>query len=70
MKKHYVTKAYRQRTSIVTSVPIHVRIRLGLTNGDHIVWQIDEASDFVQLSKVVPGGKSKDGAKGNIGKQD
>lgn len=61
MIKEYVTKAYRQRTSMVTSVPIDVRIKLGLTIGDHIVWQVDESCNFVQLSKVVAGGNKDAG---------
>lgn len=58
MKKQYVTKPYRQRTSIVTSVPIEVRVRLELLHGDHLIWQVDNSSKFVQISKVVPGGNS------------
>lgn len=57
MSDQYVTKPYRQRTSMVTSLPIGVRVKLGLSNGDHIVWQVNDDSNFVQISKVVPGVK-------------
>jgi len=70
MKNEYVTKVYRQRTSMVTSVPVDVRIRLGLSIGDHIVWQVDDESDFVQISKVVARGNKNDGAKRDIGRKD
>jgi len=70
MAKQYVTKAYRQRTSMVTSIPIEVRIRLGLSMGDYIVWQADEDSDFAQLSKVVAGGNRNGGDKRNSDRKD
>ena len=51
-----VTKVHRQHNSVVTTVPVKVRVRLGLNAGDYIVWQVDDASNFVQISKVVAGG--------------
>jgi len=70
MHTEHVTKAYGQRTSVVTSIPYEVRLRLELTTGDYLVWQVDDSSDFVQISKVVARGNKNDGAKGNIGQQD
>lgn len=64
----YVTKIYRQHTTLVTSIPFNVRAALELTSGDNLLWQVDENSDFVQISKVVPRGGKHDGAKGNISK--
>ena len=52
MIKMYVTRAYRQRSTIVTSLPGNVRGRMGLRPGDYVLWQVDDDSHFVQLSKV------------------
>lgn len=57
-KRQYVTKLHRQHSSMVTSVPVMIRIHLELTNNDHLVWEVDDNSDFVQISKVVPMGKN------------
>ena len=70
MSKQYVTKVYRQRSSLVTSVPIEVRKKLELTNKDHLVWQVDERSNFVQVSKVVAGGKNNGRDNGNSDRKD
>jgi len=67
MSEQYITKAYRQRTSLVTSIPIQVRTRLELNKGDHLVWQVRANSEFVQIFKVPTGGNKNDGAKGNFG---
>lgn len=66
----YVTKIHRQHNSMVTTVPIEVRIRLGLTNGDHLVWQVDSVSNFVQISKLVPGARVDVRDKGNSNRKD
>lgn len=51
-----VTKVHRQHSSVVTTVPVEVRVRLGLSTGDYMLWQVDDVSNFVQISKVVAGG--------------
>lgn len=70
MENQYVTKPYRQRSTTVTSVPVQVRNRLRLTKGDYLCWQVDMNSDFVQISKVVPGGKSNGRDTGNSDSED
>jgi hypothetical protein len=70
MVHQYVTRVHRQHSSMVTSVPLAVRERMQLTNGDHLMWQVDDSSDFVQMCKVVARGDKNHGAKGNIDKQD
>jgi len=70
MSKTYVTKIYQQRTSLVTSLPMEVRNRLGLTKGEHLVWQVDKDSNFVQISCVVAGGKSNEECSGNSARKD
>ena len=64
MYETYVTKIYRQRSSLVTSIPMEVRNRIGLLNCDHLVWQVNEGSNFVQISKVVVGGTNNVGDSG------
>lgn len=61
MSEQYITKVYRQHTTAVTSVPVGVRVKLGLNVSDHIVWQVSENSPFVQLFKVQVTGKNYDG---------
>lgn len=58
-----ITKIHRQHNSLVTTVPVEVRVRLGLNAGDYLVWQVGEVSNFVQISKVVPGGNKNGGDK-------
>ena len=58
MVYQYVTKAQRQHGTTVTSVPLAVKQALGLKQGDYLMWQVDIGSTFVQLSKVVTGGKN------------
>ena len=58
-----VTKVHRQHNSVVTTVPVEVRVRLGLNAGDYIVWEVDDVSNFVQISKVVSGGRKDIGSK-------
>ena len=70
MFEQYITKAYRQRTSLVTSIPIEVRVKLGMKKGDYIVWQVDEQSAYVQIRKVPVGGNSNDRSKGNYDRKD
>jgi len=70
MATNHVTKVYRQRSSLVTSLPIAVRVKLGLNRGDHIVWQVVDNCQFVQVSKVVAGGNSNDDGKGNSDQKD
>lgn len=65
MVKPCVTKVHRQHNSVVTTVPVEVRVRLGLNAGDYIVWEVDDVSNFVQISKVVPGGSEDGGNKRN-----
>ena len=49
----YVTKLYKQHTTLVTSVPKGVIEELGLKRGDHLFWEIDMNTGYVQLCKVV-----------------
>ena len=65
MVSQYVTKLHRQHTSVVTSVPRGVQRALELKSGEHLVWQVNEACQFVQVSKVVPGGQYR--GKDNVG---
>lgn len=53
--KQYVTRVHRQHSSLVTTMPLRVRSQLELTKGDHIVWTVDENSNFVQISNLVQG---------------
>ena len=66
----YVTKLQQQHSTMVSSVPAAVRAVLGMKAGDHIMWQVDEESDFVQVCKVVPGGKSHGGDSGDSDRKD
>jgi len=70
MSEQYVTKTYGQRTSMVTSIPIGVRAKLGLTKGGHIVWQVDKNSNFVQISKLAPGVEENESGIGNSDRRD
>lgn len=70
MATQYVTKVYGQRTSLVTSIPIGVRARLGLKKGGHLVWQVDEESNFVQILKVVARGNEHDRGKRDSDQKD
>lgn len=70
MVYQYVTKAQRQHGTTVTSVPLAVKQALGLKQGEHIMWQVDTASSFVQVCKVVPGGSEDDGDKRNPDRED
>jgi len=67
MAEQYITKAHRQHNSMVTTIPIAVRERLGLLNGDHIVWQVSEDCKFVQVFKATFGVKNSDDLKRNFG---
>jgi len=58
MVNQFVTKLYKQRTSTVTSVPVAVKQQLKLKKGDYLVWQVENNSNFVQISKVVTGGEN------------
>ena len=66
----YVTKLQQQHSTMVSSVPAAVRAVLGMKAGDHIMWQVDEESDFVQVCKVVPGRKSDVGIGTNTNQKD
>ena len=66
----YMTKVYKQHTTMVTSLPIAVRDRLRLTKGDYLFWQVDRNSDFVQISKVEPRGIVNGKTKGNSDRED
>jgi len=66
MADQYVTKAHRQHNSIVTTIPLAVRERLGLLPGDHIVWHVSENCQFVQVLKANFGVKSSDDFKRNF----
>jgi len=70
MAEQYVTKVQRQHSSMVTSIPLVVRVKLGLKLADHIVWQVDEQSKFVQIFKVIYGGLKDDGNKRNSDRPD
>lgn len=70
MIRQYVTKTYKQRTTVVTSVPKAVRQQLELTRGGHLLWEVDENSDFVQCSSVVPRGKNYERSGGNSDRKD
>lgn len=52
----YVTKVYKQHQTVVTSVPMAVREKLGIEGGDNLLWEVDVDSGFVQMCKVVRGG--------------
>lgn len=60
MVQHYVTKAHSQHTSVVTSIPKPVQKALGLASGDHLVWQVDSETFFVQLSNLIVQGDKHD----------
>lgn len=60
MVEQYVTKAHRQHTSVVTSIPKPVQQAMQLTSGDYLVFQVDKSSVFVQLSKLVARGDKHD----------
>jgi len=66
----YVTKLYKQHTTVVTSVPIAVRDELGLKEGDNLLWEVDASTGFVQLCKVVRRGEINARDKRNSAKQD
>lgn len=70
MVRQHVTKAYRQHGTTVTSVPLAVRVALDLKQGDYLMWQVDTASSFVQVCKVVPGGVENGGNSGNPDRKD
>jgi len=70
MSEQYITKVQKQHSTLVTSIPLAVRMKLELTKADHIVWQVDNLSEFVQISKVVSGGSSHDRSKGNSDRKD
>lgn len=70
MLEQYITKVYRQHATAVTSVPVGVRVKLGLNVGDHIVWQVSENSPFVQLFKVRVTGKNYGGDSRNPDRKD
>lgn len=70
MTKQCVTKLYRQHTTVVTGVPALVGEALELTVGDYLVWEVDKNSEFVQVSKVVAGGKVNVRNKGNSDRKD
>lgn len=69
MVRQYVTKIHRQHTTAVTSIPKPVQTALELTSGDYLVWQVDKSSAFVQLSKVVAGGKNHGRGKKHSGRK-
>lgn len=66
----HVTKVHKQHSSMVTSVPIPVQVWLELTKESHIVWQVDTESNFVQVGRVVAGGKSHGRGSGNSDSKD
>ncbi|MBA7706734.1 hypothetical protein ES703_115591 [subsurface metagenome] len=70
MAEQYVTRIHRQHTTVVTSIPKGVQSALELTSGEYLVWQVDRRSLFVQVSKVVAGGKRHDRGKGDSDKKD
>lgn len=69
MTEQYVTRTHRQHTTIVTSIPKGVQMGLGLNKGDYLVWQVDGRSRFVQISKVVAGGKRNAKSDRNTGRK-
>lgn len=66
----HITKLYHQHTTVVSSIPAAVRAVLDLKIGDHVMWQVDDKSNFVQVCKVVPGGSSHGRSKGNPDRKD
>jgi len=70
MVNQYVTKIHRQHTSVVTSLPKAVREQLELTAGDNLFWEVDEASQFVQVCKVVRRGELNAANKRNSDRKD
>ena len=70
MVEQYVTRTHRQHTTVVTSIPKNVQHALKLTSGDHLVFQVDRSSVFVQISKLVVRGEKHDRAKKHTGRKD
>jgi len=66
MAEQYITKAHRQHNSMVTTIPMAVRGRLGLLPGDHVVWYVSENCQFVQVNKAKFGVNNSDESKRNF----
>lgn len=65
MTREYVTRPYRQRTTVVTTIPRRVVERLKLERGDHVIWQVEKGSPFVQISKLYIRGSENGNDKRN-----
>ena len=70
MTKHYITKLHRQHTTVVTSIPRAVQRVLEIKTGDHLIFQVNESSRFVQISKVVVAGDKNAGNSGHRSRED
>lgn len=66
----YVTKVYRQHSTMITSVPKAVREELGITDQDNLLWEVDPVSGFVQMCKVVRRGEINAKDSRNSGRKD
>ena len=62
MYHHLITRAHRQHTSVVMTIPVMVRKHLGIEAGDYLVLSFDDGSVSVQMDKFV--GKDGRDAKG------
>jgi len=70
MVNQCVTKLYKQHTTVVSCIHPLVRKQLKVGAGDHLLWQVDEQSNFVQVSKVVFGGVQNEGDSRNSDRKD
>ena len=70
MSKHYITKLHRQHTTVVTSIPKAVQRALDVKPGDHLIFQVNNSSRFVQISKVEPQGDKNGGFTANSNRED
>ena len=66
----YIQRVHRQHCSLVVTFPYLLAQRQGIVAGDYLLFEGDEDSEFVKVSKVVHKGRQNGTSKKRTGRRD